>query len=60
MKKKYAFALLLLLALSGSLAWAFWPAGPDPQLAKVVELQERAFSRDSKATPEERRKVFEG
>lgn len=59
MKKKNVFAVLLLLAVASGLAWAYWPAGPDPQIAKVAELQELAFKPDSKATPEERRKTFE-
>lgn len=59
MKKKNVLAVLLLLAVFAVAAWAFWPAGPDPQLAKVAALQEQAFKPDSKATPEERRKTFE-
>lgn len=59
MKQKKVLAVLLLVAVSAAVAWAFWPTGPDPQLAKVVELQELAFKPDAKATPEERRKTFE-
>jgi len=57
-KRRAAIGLVLAIGVSG-VAWAFWPKGPDPQMVKVQQLQEQAFNRDSKATFEERRKVFE-
>jgi hypothetical protein len=57
MKKKIIAALAVLLLLGG-LGWALMPAGVDPQVARVTELQQKLFSEQSQATPEERRAAF--
>jgi hypothetical protein len=57
-KKKLAIGIVAVLALAG-LAWAFLPAGEDPQVAKVVELQNKLFSENPQVPPEDRRKAFE-
>jgi hypothetical protein len=58
MKKRNVLLTALLVAIAGALAWAFLPAGPDPQVAKVVELQKKLFNEDSPVPREERRKAF--
>ena len=58
MKKRNVLLTVLLVAIAGGLAWAFLPEGPDPQVAKVVELQKQLFSEDSQVPREERRKAF--
>ena len=55
--KKTVLALAILLGL-GTMAWALLPAGPDPQLVKVQQLQEKLFDPDAKIPDEDRRKAF--
>lgn len=59
-KKKMTLAIALVL-LAG-IAWAMWPPGENPQVAKVREMQQKLFAdgpgRDSTIPPEERRKAF--
>lgn len=55
--KKTVIALVLLM-IGGGAAWAFLPSGPDPQLVKVQQLQQKLFSPDSKLTDAERREGF--
>ena len=55
--KKTVLALAILLGL-GAMAWALLPAGPDPQLVKVQQLQEKLFDPDAKIPDEDRRKAF--
>lgn len=57
MKKKILVALAVLLFLGG-LGWALMPAGVDPQVARVTELQQKLFSEQSQVKPEERRAAF--
>lgn len=57
MKKKILVALAVLLLLGG-LGWALMPAGVDPQVARVTELQQKLFSEQSQVKPEERRAAF--
>jgi hypothetical protein len=58
MKKRNVLLTAALVAIAGALAWAFLPVGPDPQVAKVVELQKKLFNEDSPVPREERRKAF--
>ncbi len=55
--KKTVLALSILLGL-GTMAWALLPAGPDPQLVKVQQLQQKLFDPDAKIPDEDRRKAF--
>ncbi len=57
MKKKIIAALAVLLLLVG-LGWALMPAGVDPQVARVTELQQKLFSEQPQVSPEERRAAF--
>lgn len=53
--KKTVLALLIVLSLGG-VVWALLPPGPDPQMVKVQQLQEKIF--DEKVTDEQRRAMF--
>lgn len=55
--KKTLVALVAVILLAGA-AWAFLPSGPDPQLVKVQQLQEKLFDPNSKIPAEERRQAF--
>jgi hypothetical protein len=55
--KKTVLALAILLGL-GTMAWALLPAGPDPQLVKVQQLQQKLFDPDAKFPDADRRKEF--
>jgi hypothetical protein len=57
MKKKITAAIAVVLVLAG-LVWALMPAGVDPQVARVTELQQKLFSEQSQTSPEERRAAF--
>lgn len=59
MKKKWVLAALVAVVALGGLAWALMPAGSDPQVARVAELQEKLFSENSQVPREGRRKAFE-
>lgn len=58
MDKNKTWIVLVALLLVASLGWAYWSRG-DAQVAKVAELQEKAFANAEKASPEDRRKAFE-
>lgn len=58
MKKRNLVLVGLLVVIAAGLGWAFWPAGTDPQVARVVELQEKLFSGDQLPS-EDRRKAFD-
>jgi hypothetical protein len=53
--KKTVLALLIVFSLGG-VVWALLPPGPDPQMVKVQQLQEKMF--DAKTTDEQRRAMF--
>jgi hypothetical protein len=55
-KKKVGTALVAILLLGG-LAWALVPRGPDPQVAKVLAMQEKLFN--EKGPREGRREAFD-
>ena len=55
--KKTVLALVTILGL-GAVAWALLPQGPDPQLVKVQQLQEKLFDPDAKIPEADRRKAF--
>jgi hypothetical protein len=55
--KKTVLALAILLGL-GAVAWALLPPGPDPQLVKVQQLQQKLFDPDGKMPDADRRKAF--
>jgi len=59
MNKKKASVALIAIVILGGLAWAFLAVGPDPQVAKVVELQGKLFSENSAVPPDQRREAFE-
>ena len=58
MKQKKIFAALVVVFLLAALGWALLPAGVDPQLARVTELQQKLFSEQSPLKPDERRAAF--
>lgn len=55
--KKTVLALLIVVGLAG-VAWALLPPGPDPQMVKVQQLQEKLFNPDAKLSDEQRRTAF--
>jgi hypothetical protein len=55
--KKTVLALLIVVGLAG-VVWAMLPPGPDPQMVKVQQLQEKLFNPDGKLSDEERRAAF--
>lgn len=55
--KKTVLALVIILGL-GAVAWALLPEGPDPQLVKVQQLQQKLFDPDAKMPDADRRKAF--
>jgi hypothetical protein len=57
MKKRNAVLVGALVIVAAGLGWAFWPSGPDPQVARVVELQEKLFG--GNLPQADRRKAFE-
>lgn len=59
MKKKNVLLVALLVVIAAGLAWAFLPAGPDPQVAKVAELQEKLFNQNPQIPREGRRQAFD-
>ncbi len=58
-RNKKTLIALVLLAIGGTAAWAFLPWGPDPQLVKVQQLQQKLFDENSKLTDAERRQGFD-
>lgn len=58
MKKRKLVLTVLLVAIAAGVAWAILPAGPDPQVAKVAELQKKLFSEDTQVPREDRRQAF--
>lgn len=59
-KKKLLIAVVVAVVMLGGLAWALLPSAEDRQVAKVVELQEKLFSDQSRDMPsDERRQAFE-
>ncbi len=57
-KQKGVFALVAVVTLTGVL-WLSLPAGTDPQVAKVIELQGKLFNEDSAIPQVQRREAFE-
>lgn len=55
--KKTVLALLIVVGLAG-VVWAMLPPGPDPQMVKVQQLQEKLFNPDGKLSDEQRREAF--
>jgi len=60
--KKRKIAIGVALVLLAAIAWAIWPQGENPQVAKVRAMQQELFAdgpgRDSTVPSEERRKAF--
>lgn len=57
-RNKKTVVALLVLVLIGGVAYALLPAGPDPEMVKVQQLQEKLFDPDAKLTDDERRNGF--
>lgn len=55
--KKTVLVLLVVVGLAGA-AWALLPPGPDPQLVKVQQMQEKLFNPDAKLNDQQRREAF--
>lgn len=55
--KKTVVALLVVLGI-GAVAYALLPAGPDPDVVRVQQMQERLFDPNTKMSDDERFKGF--